>query len=556
LCKEKIIFVNDFGILPNSGEDATESVKLAINAAAKEHGAVKLEFKKGRYDFYCENSIKAPYYISNTSSEIENPDVTKNIGICVKGINNMIIDGNDSLFIFHGKMTTIVIDKSEDIKIINLNIDFHRPTISEMTVEAIGDNYIDFKVNNDSWYEIKNNKIIWVGEGFKYSKGPSQEYDPEKDITWRTWNPGYEADKVIELEPYKLRCFYKEFQETKVGNVFQFRDGIRDQVGAFINKSKNIAFDNVRFHYMHGLGIACQYSENLFLNKIKLTPREETGRTAAAFADFLHISGCKGKVCVWDSEFYGAHDDAINVHGTHMKIIEKISDDEVVVRFMHPQSYGFDALHSGDLIDFIDTASLTVLESSSIKAVEQLTPRDILVKLNHRISENIIIGHCIENVTWTPTVEIKRNKFARIPTRGILITTRKKVLIEENIFYGMGMSGVLIADDAESWYESGIVTDVIINNNKFINCGSPVINILPENKDIRLENPVHKNISIKENYFEIMDEMILYAKSTQGLNFFNNKIITYKEQNGKLDSMVKFLQCSDVDLYNNVIEEK
>ncbi|MCK5775880.1 MAG: hypothetical protein KAH25_06885 [Bacteroidales bacterium] len=60
-----------------------------------------------------------------------------------------------------------------------------------------------------------------------------------------------------------------------------------------------------------------------------------------------------------------------------------------------------------------------------------------------------------------------------------------------------------------SWYESGYVRDVTIKNNKFIYCGSPVINIHPENSSIEEGNPVHKNISIIGNQFRLKKDLLL-----------------------------------------------
>lgn len=105
----------------------------------------------------------------------------------------------------------------------------------------------------------------------------------------------------------------------------------------------------------------------------------------------------------------------------------------------------------------------------------------------------------VENVTWTPEVRITNNYFARVPTRGILITTRRKSLIEGNTFYGMQMSGIFVADDGLSWYESGPVHDLTIRQNTFLNCGEPIISIDPENREYK--GAVHKNITIEENYF-------------------------------------------------------
>ena len=81
------------------------------------------------------------------------------------------------------------------------------------------------------------------------------------------------------------------------------------------------------------------------------------------------------------------------------------------------------------------------------------------------------------------------------------MTTRRKVVIEDNVFYRIPMSGVLVSDDARGWYESGPVRDVTIRRNLFMECGSPVIAVMPEND--RYEGAVHRNVRIEANRFVI-----------------------------------------------------
>ena len=78
--------------------------------------------------------------------------------------------------------------------------------------------------------------------------------------------------------------------------------------------------------------------------------------------------------------------------------------------------------------------------------------REILITLDRNIPQTIRDKKelVVENVTYTPEVLIRNNYFARIPTRGILVSTRRKVLIENNTFFRMQMSGILIADDART----------------------------------------------------------------------------------------------------------
>lgn len=80
----------------------------------------------------------------------------------------------------------------------------------------------------------------------------------------------------------------------------------------------------------------------------------------------------------------------------------------------------------------------------------------------------------VENITYTPEVKIHDNVFKETPTRGILVTTRKKVTIENNLFDGMGMAGICISNDAQSWYESGPTRDVTIRGNTLRRSGSDV----------------------------------------------------------------------------------
>ena len=116
------------------------------------------------------------------------------------------------------------------------------------------------------------------------------------------------------------------------------------------------------------------------------------------------------------------------------------------------------------------------------------------------------------------------------------------------------MSGILIADDANSWFESGSVKDVTISNNKFIECGYPVINIHPEISEILNEYPVHKNIKITNNLFFLKENAILSAKSTGNLNFYNNKI--YSESNLNINDLISINACSNVKIMNNQLNNK
>ncbi|MFF2089916.1 right-handed parallel beta-helix repeat-containing protein [Paenibacillus sp. NPDC058174] len=552
---DQTLLFSTFGGIPDTGADATPAMQQALQAASEAGGPVKLVVEPGRYDFYAESATRETYAITNTASETENPNPVKTIAIYLKGLTDFTLEGSDALFIFHDKMTLLAFDECERVEIRNLRTDFAWPTVTEMTIVEKGSAYMDIVVHADSRYEIRDEKLFWIGEGWSFHDGPVQACDTVRNTTWRIDNVIEQALKAEELEPGKIRLHYAHVPDLAEGLVLQARDGIRDQVGAFIHESRDIRLERVAMHFMHGLGIVGQFSQNITLKEINLSPREETGRTAAAFADFVHLSGCKGKVSVTKSYFSGAHDDAINVHGTYLKLAAIPSSREVLVRFIHPQTFGFMAFHAGDEIQFVNPHSLVPYRGNQVKEAKLVNAREMLLTLDEPVPAEAELGDVIENITWTPEIEVADNHFARIPTRGVLVSSPRRTVVERNVFERMQMSGILVSADGSAWYESGAVKDLTIQGNSFIECGNaelPVISILPENEEMSSETPVHFGIRIVDNSFEMGEALLMHAKSTRSLTFNNNKI-TFKGEALALENAIRLTACSDIEIERNVV---
>ena len=189
------------------------------------------------------------------------------------------------------------------------------------------------------------------------------------------------------------------------------------------------------------------------------------------------------------------------------------------------------AFASGDSIAYLQAESLRIFAEGVVKSAKLISEREMLVEMQKPVPATLQVGNAIENTTWTPAVTIKNSRFERTISRGTLITTRRKVLIENNEYYRTGMHAILIENDASGWYESGAVTDVTIRENRFIECGfnsapnNYVIHINPQTKAMFPNYWVHKNISIENNYFQVYDIPLLSATSTSGLMFKDNEIV-------------------------------
>lgn len=561
---QKIINLSDYGIVPNSYQNASANLARAIKDAAGTDSCI-IRFPGGRIDLWPEGATKETYFISNNT---ENDSVSKNrtIGMVFKNLSNISLEGNNTLLVYHGKMMLMAIDHCHNFKVSNLLFDFQRPTMSEMKIISKTDSDVIVNINRDSWYAIEknnnHNELMWYGEGWKTNNPFVIRYVPgQETMYYSSWKP-FKKSNATELSPSRVK-FNGDFKDSGfgVGDILTIRDPYRDEVGVFNNCSSDVTLENLKFYYVHGMGIVSQMSKNISIRNVSIAPEPGSGRVIAAFADCFHFSGCYGTVKIENCLASGSHDDGVNVHGTALRITS-VDSNKLTVRFMHHQTWGFNAFEKSDSIEFVNHKTLLPFGSAVVKSSKMISEKEIELELNVPVPKDWNQGDCIENISKIPSVIIKNNRFEHTETRGILVTSRRNVLIEGNTFFRLGMQAISISEDANSWFESGPVKNVTIRNNKFIDCGynlAPqdyVISINPETINFEKGRFVNSNISIVGNEFQIFDAPLLFARDVKGLHFSGN-IITQKKLNGfpfENKPMFNLEHCDGVEIQNNLFE--
>ncbi|MCX6230750.1 MAG: right-handed parallel beta-helix repeat-containing protein [Bacteroidetes bacterium] len=553
------VLLTDFGVKPDCLEDAATAIRKAIDLC-KTLNNVSLVLPEGRIDVWPKNAEHREFYISNCTED-DTLSKDKNIAFLMENVKNITIEGSNTLIVLHGKMIAFAFINCENIQLKNISFDYERPTMSELCITDVSENAIEADIHPDSRFSIVNGKISFYGEGWKLNAWHTILYSPKQEVMkYSSFRPFIDS-RATETSPLHLK-FEGKFStnDYQAGDVLTIRDPYRDNCGAFINLSMNIRLENINMYYMHGLGIVSQFSENISLLKVNVAPRKNSGRYIATFADCFHFSGCKGRILIDSCVCIGSHDDPVNVHGTHLQIMEIKNDKKIIVRFMHHQTYGFPAFFVGDSIAFINSQTLMPLGYAKLKFAALINKREMEVETDGNLPDNIKTGYCIENISWAPEVCIKNSRFERGNTRGLLLTSRRKILIENNSFYRMGMHAILIADDASSWYESGAVQDVLIRNNKFMECGynsapdNYIIAIAPENHELQPKSMVHQNIRIEGNTFYIYDYPLISVRSTSNITFNDNTVIwitTFLKAKQNEAASFKFTACENVKLLRN-----
>ena len=491
-----------------------------IFSNVKDNETVVLEQNKV-YDVRQDDSfLLTGYYCSNTAKKDENPNGTRYTAIYLKEKKNITIAGNGSTVLVHGKMTPILLDRCENIIIKNLIIDYACPTMSEFKVLKSENGVCDIKINEDCLYSIRDKELFWIGENDKNGKPYWEDsyhgnkrhikvFDPETFETRDFRRADLNFTKIEVLEKNLLRVYFKNPENCfKAGTTIQTRNIIRDQIGSFFERCKNLEFINLRVKFMHGLGMVSQFCENVSFIDCDLTPAEH--RTVASTADFFQFSGCKGQLEVIGCKAFGAHDDYINVHGTHLRIIKKNKkENSLVVRFMHPESWGFQAFGIGDELEFIKWDTLKPYCNVKVKDFTRLNDTDIKLFVEGELPQIKKGKDVVENVSWTPDLLVQNCSFSQTAGRGILCTTRGKVVIENNTFFKLWGPALLIEDDCNFWFESGYTKEIIFRNNVIDACdfgptfkGAPTIRYTPKVMKKKSREFVHEKLILENNTFK------------------------------------------------------
>ena len=539
-CKQnEVITVNiaDFGLRPNSKENAVPVVIQALERCKKHEKSI-LHFDKGRYDFYITMGHTREYFESNTTN-----DAPKNLAILIEKCKNLTLEGNGAEFVFHGPIQPITIDNSENVKVQNVNIDWDIPLTAQGKVLAASPKNVDFEIDTKQFpYEIADGKLRFVGEDWKAEPSGYMEYVADKHlIAPQTGDAGcIRGDRskrsFEELKPGVVRMKGEFTRTPAVGNFLIIRHSKRDHAGIFIQESQNVKLENVNVYHCAGLGVLAQFTRNLDYQNVRFMPNAAKNRYLSGHDDGFQVSNCAGQVNIDHCEFGGLMDDPINVHGTSVKIIDKLNERKLKCRFMHEQSTGMIWGHVNDTIGFLENESMATVLKGVLAKFEKLNRDEFTVEFKEAIPSAIESGDALENLSWSPSVSITNCKFNSCRARGLLVSTPGKVVIDKNEFQSSG-SAILIAGDANGWYESGAVNDVTITNNIFWDaCMTSmyqfcegIISIYPIIPKVDQQKPYHRNITIANNTFHAFDYPVLYALSVDGIRFTKNRIVRSHE---------------------------
>ncbi|MGN1211905.1 MAG: right-handed parallel beta-helix repeat-containing protein [Candidatus Cryptobacteroides sp.] len=545
----------------SSISDYTPVVKNIMENGKKR--ALKLEFEKGTYHFYPQEATQKYLAVSN------NDNGDKKIVFCLEGLENVVIEGNGSEFIFHGSEIPFAILSCRDVTVRNLSVDYDHPFVleGEVVENCPEKSSFTIRINGDNLYEVRDSMLYlkgydWelpLGENIVFDKATGSPYrNCEKFEGWigNTVKAEDLGDRLVRISGFTSA------QMPPVGSIYIDKGPHgrnRTCPGFAVQESSAIRLEGVRIHGSGAMALIAENSSDITCKNFDVCLKEYSGRMISASADATHFVGCSGKIVLKDCLFESMLDDATNVHGTYMVADSLTGSNTVIASFGHFQQEGFRFAEAGDSIAFIDRSNLKPVLVALLKEIEcpeqnryvMTFDRDLLPVGNVRVA--------LENRKKGADLEVSNCTVRKNRARSLLISTGGHVVVEDCDFASM-MAGIRICGDANYWFESGPVRDVVIRRNIFRGLGNggwspqavlqvdPVIPATSRSSDIFF----HGNVTFEDNTIHSSESQLIYCLSAANLRITGNRFIRGRETPRFPGlSVIDVQYCGTVDISGN-----
>ncbi len=533
--KATVISAADFGLIPDDGIDDTRALQSALSVCRNHHRAT-LKFEKGQYDFHPEFGKDIYFFISN------NDEGLKRTIFSLNECRNLTIEGTDSSFMFHGCVNPFIVNNSEDITFKDFSIDFSRTFHSEGIILENNEEGMDVEILPDFPFTVHRGTLLFTGhakpeeklttvsKGEIYGSSHMLEFDTKKRETAYMardfyFKPitGYPARP---LGGRKVRILVPGLKGTP-GNTMVFGPNHRNYPGFVLSDSSDIRFSNVTIHHAGGMGIIGQRTRNITVDSCKVTPSGK--RMLSTTADATHFVNCTGFITLNNNLFENQKDDATNIHGIYVQVVEKSTGNKILVALKHAQQFGFDFLKPDMKVELVRGKSMITYATATVKSVNRINKQLTEVTFQKALPDSIQVGDALAEIRDYPDVTISNNIIRKNRARGMLLNCRGKTIVENNTFHSPG-AAILFEGDSFFWFEQGGVTDCVIRNNTFDNClfgvwGKAVIDVKAGIREDRENSRYNHNVLIENNTFRVYDEgTLLNAYCVDGLTWRNNKV--------------------------------
>lgn len=508
-------------LLSSPFQSVAHALALTIRAA-REAGEHEITIPKDTYHIHASESPAPVLCVANHGH-----NGYKSTAIAIEDIEDLTIDCGGSTFILHGCMDFAIISRAKNITIRNATVtcadscNFQgKVTAAEAdgTVTVELEEHPPLIVHGDTIFQkFADNELEAMGRTLDY-------VTETKELRRGTGDNNFGVSfgklrKALDGDTLRL---YEVPVIPPIGDTIVFTMSRRCNQAFLLSRSENILLENITIHTCWGMAFIAQKCTDVTIRGCAVTP--EGNRCWSAGQDATHFVNCRGTVIVEDCRFENQLDDGVNLHGIYT-LIDRVTGNQILVRYAHFQAQGIDIYAPGDRIQILERESQQPLAYANIAAVEVLNAEYTVLTLAEAEGE-ITAGMIVENLSDEADAYIRRNVFRNNRARGMLLAAKGHIEVTDNHFHSGG-SAIQFESDPIHWFECGGTNDVLIAGNFFDDCkhgkwGSGVVNVNRRRKVVD-GFYFHDTIAVKNNRFTQPDAPCVYAENVANLMFEGNE---------------------------------
>jgi hypothetical protein len=511
--KELIIYVDDYKTNKIGEVSDWKAITAAINDAARK-GASELRFNNRVY-------------------HLDDPDIMKSSNggahFILSDLSNMVINGQGAELRFYYILGAFKFINCNRTAVKNLVIDWDQPLASPGVAEL----------------DKRGRTVIRVAGDYRVTSDTPVQAVTEYDIKKLKWKmDGLERYYPENVELVNENTFYSpSFSVFKSGTEVLLRHYIYD-AHAFDfmkNNNSNLHFEGITIYQCPGMGfIGAGCDSGFRIAGCTIKRREGTNKLISTTADGIHIKDTIGNIIIEDCDFSHMGDDALNIHGTLMKVEEK--QDSRTLKLSAKGFYGV-VIDEGDEIALYRKENLEEYARLTVKK-GKLNPRDssITITFDKDIPSTLKKGDYAGNLSRASNnFLIRNNYFHDHRARGMLLQSSNGLVINNRIENVMA-AAIQMTTDCNYWEEGFGCENVVVKNNIIIGANYAMwergpsgrhmaaINLVVDTKTGIGDYPVHKNIRITDNIIVDTPGLAILAASASGVVISNNTIINSNTQ--------------------------
>jgi hypothetical protein len=498
----RVISVADFGARPGDA-DCTAALVRAAAACRGERDATLL-IPPGRYAISRERGSETWLGISNHDNGIP-----RRVALHLKDCEGLTVSARGAELVATGQVLPLLIEGGRDIAVEGLTIDWSTPLHAWGEFVNGWQGFVDLRIAGGHPWRILRERLCFLVDGKPEEMWGAYGVEPRGLTPARRSGDNLGSAFTVpwvaeDLGGGVVRLRQHIVTVPTLGDLVICRHG--DRVAPAITASgvERIRVSDVVMRQASGMALIMQRCADPTLERVQVVAAP--GRPLSANHDATHFLSCRGTVTLSDCVFERQLDDATNIHGMGLPIVEKLGGHGAVVRLAHVQQRGCIAMQSGERFAVVDHETMLPRADLVVDSVRHVNGEFIELASKGAFPDAARIGDVLESIDGQCDAVVRGCRIAHNRARGLLFSTAGKVLVERCRFESPGPA-IHLHGDTNSWFESGAVREAIIRDNDFVRCGyaeeprwgSAVITAHAEIK--RYAGAYHQRIAVTGNRF-------------------------------------------------------